>query len=692
MSTNSLPKSGPLLHNQRPGPILEEYDFYLIRGMNSRQSSARTGATITLFTTLVAGIFAIGAGVHADALPVTDHLSRRLDAADNTTLSSDPDSIVTPLTHDPIASRSDKISNYQFLQLETGFRPMRDGLLRFDGTGNVMSSNNPIIDKTLPQTIFIVARQNPGSNQVLISNTTHGSGYRIGFSRRDDHNYLEFFDNPTTIYDTPMPVSGELAVITLVSHATDTQDGAMQFYVDGEATTTDTDLQLSSDAEHGMFLGGLVDGSQLLDGGIGEVIAYQTALTPEQRSSVEQYLADKRGIVTTPIHNLSVTKHTDHPQVTVGDERTYTLDYHNTLGTSVGTTISDSLPAGMSFVSYTGTDTRDFSTQQDDSGNTLLSRSGATLASGDQGQVTVTAHVDSAPHNTPLTALSGLQLWLDTRNSSSMQHQSDTATPGDTVTHRTDGSQAGHDRTALTDDTLPLLGTGRYLRPALFFADTAHISLLSSLASSVTRVMYSQQQGLLYDRDLTPTVDISEMAVFNHTLSDREKNYLSLYFDNKRKRGINKTLLLPASISARNDDTDESDNTTTLPLTVVSTRSGSDLTLEGFVDDSNAVSGENITLHRNYQNLGPGFASDAHLTLILPDGLTGQTDFPIGDIAPGSSGSISTTATLLVCNPEVSRGVTGTITPVDTDADPDDNVSVASGMSNQKFDLPLSIS
>lgn len=167
--------------------------------------------------------------------------------------------------------------------------------LSFDG-GDVLLAKpfTGTIDNVTGMTMFVVAKFDSTATQRLIeTNATGDSELGFGFSTDSTQKYSYYVANG---YVTGNAADSSWHYHTIVFDGTQSVGNRLAVSVDGSVSSLNEinavgNISLDSNTE--LYVGSRPDATLPFTGDIGEIIMYSRALTAEEISSVETYLADK---------------------------------------------------------------------------------------------------------------------------------------------------------------------------------------------------------------------------------------------------------------------------------------------------------------------------------------------------------------------------------------------------------------
>lgn len=173
-----------------------------------------------------------------------------------------------------------------------------DELVRADVTGGSLASSDAI-------TIFIVQKYKTpvhSSSSIFWESTTNSNRINIHALHSSERLYFDFGDitDNGRIYVEPgdIPSSSVKDVWRLVGATRNSTSDDGYIYLDGSVLTANTTLMddtLSIGASATLNIGS-IGGSGYLDGNIGEIIIFKSALDSADRITIEDYLIEKWGL------------------------------------------------------------------------------------------------------------------------------------------------------------------------------------------------------------------------------------------------------------------------------------------------------------------------------------------------------------------------------------------------------------
>lgn len=395
-------------------------------------------------------------------------------------------------------------------------------------------------------------------------------------------------------------------------------------------------------------------------------------------------------IVTPQAIDLSLTKSVDVPAPNVGGNVTYTLTLANAgPNSATNATVTDVLPAGMTFVSSTPSQGAYTSGTGVWTAGTLASGANATL------QIVATVTTSGTKTNTAeVTAVD--------------QADSD-STPNNSVASEDD--QAAVSVTPQVAD-LSIVKTVSDTTPDIGDSVTFTVTLSNAGPDSATNVVIL---------DTFPT----GMTLVSATAS--QGTYVSatgVWTVGTVASGANPTLLIVATVNAANSQTNTAEVTAADQFdpdstpgngiateddvsTIVLTPTAADLSLLKTVSNAAPNVGDNITFTLTVSNAGPDAATNVAVTDLLPSGLTFVSSTPsqgayvsstglwtVGSVGNGASASLQIVATVASIGAKTNLAQVTASDQLDPDsvvnngvATEDDQASVA--VTPQVIDLSL---
>ncbi|MFO1062305.1 MAG: SdrD B-like domain-containing protein [Pirellulales bacterium] len=378
------------------------------------------------------------------------------------------------------------------------------------------------------------------------------------------------------------------------------------------------------------------------------------------------------------VTDLSITKSDSPDPVVSAGQLTYTLTVtNNGPSDATGVTVTDVLPAGVTFVSANSSQG-----SATEATGTITGALGA-IASGASATVTVIVSVDSATTG-PISNTATV-----TGNETDSDNTNNSASASTTVTRQIN---LGITKTDSADPIVP----GQQLTYTITVTNAGpstatNVSVTDVLPSGVTFVSATPSQGTANNASGTITGSLG-------TLNSGSSATIAVVVtvNSNAPTSLSNT----ATVTATETDTDTSDNSATQTTTV---NQQLDVAITKVDTPDPVVAGNNITYTLTVTNNGPSDASTVTVTDSLPTGLTFVSATPSQGTANNSSGTItanlgalangaSATITIVAT---VSASFTGslsntaTVTSSGTETDSANNTATAATTVNRNVDMRI---